>query len=318
MRYLLLCISFLPLMLIGCKQNDKSRQNLSFSTEVEKDKFNVMSPPEIPVMLTETSSRMEYFILHFWDNSMVGDTTFLKHQEDTEQAWANYIGGLTHVPFSVATEAIRHLFSRTDWHKGVYKQFVGLAEKYFYDPNSPYRNEEFYIPVLESMLSSAVLSDAEKIVPQERLDMAMKNRLHTQATDFTYTLFSGKQGRLYAISSDFVLLFINNPGCEACTNSIRFINESSSIQAFISEKRLTVLSFYPDEDLALWKRHYPEYPDNWIVGYDKNLTVLEKGLYDLKAIPTFYLLDKHKKVLIKDGTLQQIEQFLRGQSITNK
>ena len=297
----------------NCKQENKHVSHSSPQNIEKETRFRVMSPPEIPMMLTETSSRMEYFILHFWDNSMVGDTTFMKHQEDTEQAWANYIGGLTHVPFPVATEAIRHFFNRTDWHKVVYTQFVGLAEKYFYDPNSPYRNEEYYIPVLESMLSSALLSDAEKIVPQERLNMAMRNRLHTQATDFTYTLFSGKESTLYSISSDFVLLFINNPGCEACTNSIRFINESSSLQDFIKQNRLTVLSFYPDEDIALWKRHYSEYPENWIVGYDKNLTVLLKGLYDLKAIPTFYLLDKHKKVLIKDGTLQQVEKFLSEQ-----
>lgn len=298
-----------------CKQENKHASHSSSPQDVEQEtRFQVMSPPEIPIMLTEATSRMEYFIKHFWDNSLVGDTTFLKRQEDTEQAWANYIGALEQVSQPIAVDAIRDFFGRTDWHKDVYKQFVGLAEKYFYNPNSPYRNEEFYIPVLESMLAFAMWSDAEKIVPQERLRMAMKNRLHTQATDFTYTLFSGKQSTLYAISSDFVLLFINNPGCEACTNSIRFINESSSIQSFIRQERLTVLSFYPDEDLALWKRHYQEYPDNWIVGYDRDLTVLQKGLYDLKAIPTFYLLDKHKKVLLKDGTLQQIEQFLHEQS----
>ncbi len=39
----------------------------------------------------------------------------------------------------------------------------------------------------------------------------------------------------------------------------------------------------------------------WINGYDKELTVLERELYDLKAMPTLYLLDKDKKVLLKDA-----------------
>ena len=37
-----------------------------------------------------------------------------------------------------------------------------LAEKYLYDPNSPMRNEELYIPVLESILATQVLDDMEK------------------------------------------------------------------------------------------------------------------------------------------------------------
>lgn len=33
-------------------------------------------------------------------------------------------------------------------------------------------------------------------------------------------------------------------------------------------------------------------------------------IYDLKAIPTLYLLNKEKKVLLKDATFQQIENYL--------
>lgn len=36
-----------------------------------------------------------------------------------------------------------------------------------------------------------------------------------------------------------------------------------------------------------------------------------KNLYDLKAIPTLYLLDKDKKVLLKDATVAQIDQYLQ-------
>ena len=39
--------------------------------------------------------------------------------------------------------------------------------------------------------------------------------------------------------------------------------------------------------------------------------IKEKNLYDLKAIPTLYLLDKNKKVLLKDAVVGQIEQYLQ-------
>jgi hypothetical protein len=37
---------------------------------------------------------------------------------------------------------------------------------------------------------------------------------------------------------------------------------------------------------------------------------LDRELYDLKAMPTLYLLDKDKKVLLKDAPVEQVEQYL--------
>lgn len=48
----------------------------------------------------------------------------------------------------------------------------------------------------------------------------------------------------------------------------------------------------------------------WTNGYDKELVIKNKNLYDLRAIPTLYLLDKNKTVLLKDATLQKVEQYL--------
>ena len=66
----------------------------------------------------------------------------------------------------------------------------------------------------------------------------------------------------------------------------------------------------PDEELDEWRRHRDEFPQEWINGYDKSLTIKTQNLYDLKAVPTLYLLDANKKVLLKDATVQAITQYL--------
>lgn len=53
------------------------------------------------------------------------------------------------------------------------------------------------------------------------------------------------------------------------------------------------------------------FPKRMVNGYVKNSVIKEKNLYDLKAIPTLYLLDKDKKVLLKDATVAQIDQYLQ-------
>mgnify|MGYP002527024690 FL=1 len=50
----------------------------------------------------------------------------------------------------------------------------------------------------------------------------------------------------------------------------------------------------------------------WINGYDKKQTIEQNNLYDLKAIPTLYLLDKDKTVLLKDVTTKEIEEYLQN------
>ena len=47
-----------------------------------------------------------------------------------------------------------------------------------------------------------------------------------------------------------------------------------------------------------------------INAYDAGQKITERQLYDLKAMPTLYLLDKDKRVILKDAPVEQIEQWL--------
>lgn len=45
---------------------------------------------------------------------------------------------------------MKETFNRAEKNRKMLHFFEELADKYLYDPNSPMRNEEFYIPVLEA------------------------------------------------------------------------------------------------------------------------------------------------------------------------
>ena len=50
--------------------------------------------------------------------------------------------------------------------------------------------------------------------------------------------------------------------------------------------------------------------DSYLVNPSGKFTIKEEQVYDLKAIPTLYLLDKDKTVLLKDATAPAIEAYL--------
>ena len=142
--------------------------------------------PAIPQMMTAPEQRADFLAKHYWDNVNFADTNYIHHPEVTEQAWADYCDLLNHVPLETAQQAMRNVIDRTNVDKKVFTYITDLADKYLYDPNSPMRNEEFYIPVLEAMIASPVLNETEKIRPQARLKLLRKPYRNQSAQLYLY------------------------------------------------------------------------------------------------------------------------------------
>ena len=80
------------------------------------------------------------------------------------------------------------------------------------------------------------------------------------------------------------------------------ISGSPMLSEMIERGRLKILALYPDEDLTEWRNYRDHIPASWINAYDAGCLVRENGTYDLTAIPSLYLLDSDKRVLVKDST----------------
>lgn len=173
------------LLLCSCKNGNASSQN---TNETVQDTIKSITLPAIPTMMTAPEQRADFLVKHYWDNVNFTDTNYIHHPEVTEQAWADYCDILNHVPLETAQEAMRKTIERTNVDKKVFTYITDLADKYLYDPNSPMRNEEFYIPVLDAMLDSPLLEEIEKVRPKARRKLAQKNRIGTKALNFNYTL----------------------------------------------------------------------------------------------------------------------------------
>ena len=169
------------LLLCSCKNGNASSQS---TNETVQDTIKSITLPAIPTMMTAPEQRADFLVKHYWDNVNFADTNYIHHPEVTEQAWADYCDILNHVPLETAQEAMRKTIERTNVDKKVFTYITDLADKYLYDPNSPMRNEEFYIPVLDVMLDSPLLEEIEKVRPKARRELAQKNRIGTKALNF--------------------------------------------------------------------------------------------------------------------------------------
>jgi hypothetical protein len=131
------------------------------------------------------------------------------------------------------------------------------------------------------------------------------------ANDFEYTLKDGTTGRLHDIDADYTILMFNNPDCPMCREIIDEIGASPMLNEMQELGRVRVIAVYPDSDLEAWHRYHAQMPRRWIVSYDDGCFLDNNDLYNLSAIPSLYLLDAHKRVIIKDGiSVMQIEDAI--------
>ncbi|MDR2149127.1 MAG: DUF5106 domain-containing protein [Tannerella sp.] len=306
MRHLLFL--FLTVAFFGCNNAPKSSVEQS-ATPAEPKDFERVLPP---VMMTDIREQADFRITHFWEHFNFKDTMYAHAPQITEQAFVDFIDVFQQASPEKIRESIATLMKSAEADSVMYAYFAREAEHYLYEPNSPYRNDEHFIPFLEQIVNSPILDDAHKIRPRHILNLALKNRPGNKAENLEYTTAGGKTGNLYAVKAEYVLLMFYNPDCKQCQNTMEMMQNSAEITPLINNGTVKVLAVYPDEKVDIWKEHLKDVPANWLNGYDKPLIIREQEIYDLKAIPTLYLLDRDKKVILKDCSVEDIQAFFRN------
>lgn len=240
-------------------------------------------------------------IEHYWTGYDFSDSLLVANTDISEQAFVNFIVLIANTSPKDMCRIIDNFYSQSASLTFAYNNFIMLAEKYLYNPNSPYRNEDIYIPVLEHIINNPKIDSLNKIRPKYQLEMTMKNRKGEKSANFKIMLTNNRNINLHDINAEFIILFFNNPNCPDCKRVKDIIISSKKMNA----DNIKVVSVYIDDELDLWRK--AQYPSHWINGYNQELSV--DKTYDLKAIPTLYLLDKDKRVILKDSSIELINQY---------
>ena len=290
------------------------------------EQFQALPFPDVfpPAMMEDAQERIDYMALNTWNRitdpsrEYPSDSTLVSgvSKDDVEQKLANWIQILDMSGYATARKGITRLYERAlacekaDSSSNVFETFMELVEKYMFDPNSPLRNEDYYGIYAERLSTYSGFSPEmrEKYARDARL--CALNRVGTKAADFRFADRRGKMHTLYGIKSPLTLLFFSNPGCEACMSIINVLKGEPGISEMIASGKLAVLNIYIDEDLEAWRSYMPVYPQEWYNGFDPDLVIRTEVLYNVRAIPSLYLLDEDKTVLLKDAPENRVFDYL--------
>lgn len=267
--------------------------------------------PEIPTMLTQPEERKAYLMAHYWDDFNFADTALVNNRNVAEQGAADYLAILA--DGTLTEDQVKG--SLDSFCKGLEAQeharkvFLQMMEDYLYNPNSPFHNEGLYALFLERMLKSEFVDEARKSSLKFSLDLISRNCPGKVATDFVYFLPDGSRHSLAQTrtKNNRLLLVFYDPECPSCHETMQEMVADGMLAEAVKAGKLTVLAVYTEGNQEVWKRTLSDLPQGWTVGSDHE-TVKQGALYDLKAMPSLYLMDGAKRVLLKDAPYAKIRE----------
>ena len=233
--------------------------------------------PEIPETMTDDKARIDYMLENFWSGYPFDENT-AENRAIGEQGFVDFANLMQYADSASAACAAMTFADSICHDEQRLAFFENHIEHYLGNRYSPVRNDITYAHLLRALATHQPRYSS-------LLRLIDRNQVGTQAADFSYRDEKGVQRRLYELNSQLTLVVFYDPDCELCKEVMKEIKQSKEMAA--NAFRLKLLYIKEVDAPDVWK------------------------LYNLTAMPSLYLLDSQKQVLVKDGTLEQVIQALQ-------
>ena len=315
-RTLIILLLLVPLVLPSCRRGgklvDEPRQLRNFSL------------PEIPAVYAGTEERRQYLLDHYWDRFFASegpcDTGAVLgfHYSDVEFAFATFLKLLGDQPLPDAQTRMGRFYSQLEQKQAadtavhLFPLMTELVSHYLYDPNSPMRDEDLYLPFVKGLAASPFIVEDARPGYVYEARMCALNPVGSVAPDFRFTDLQGRTRSLHQVVARTTVLFFSNPGCYACQEIIGTLQAIPGIDARLDSGSVAIVNVYIDEEVDKWREYASSYPARWLCGYDSDRRIREEHLYNIRAIPSLYLLDADKRILLKDAPTERVISYLQN------
>lgn len=266
--------------------------------------------PDIPEIMKEKGNRLEYFVLHYWDNYDFEDPYVFIEGD----IMLNYFSCLREVSCDISNKSINQTLESASRSNQVFSLFIDAYRVYLFNPESFFCDYEKYLAVDEYVLDNVRISQNKKSAFELERIVIYTNRIGDVAADFLVADRNNNSIELYGIESEYTLIFFHNPNCSICSETKEKLSKSEVVRRMIDTGKLKVFAVCPYDEYDLWKA--TEYPEKWLSGYDMDGRINRENLYYFLESSSLYLLDCNKRVLKKDLRLDLLEEYLSELTIS--
>jgi thiol-disulfide isomerase/thioredoxin len=316
------------------KYNDKKKELNDNRQAIMKGQPNTMTAyflnvmqrpdvPAIPIVNGKADSTYPFYYVknHFWDNVVFNDNRLVRtpfFEAKLDEYFKNYV---SREPDSIIEE-VQYMLTVAKTGNEIYPFLLFKFTNKYITPEFMGQDKVF-LHIYQNFFAkgdTTLLNEASKKSITERAYSMMANQLGLAAPPLVINDINDKKISLYDMASQYTFVAFWDPTCSHCKEEIPRVD--SFYKAIWSKLNVKILSVNINfKELASWKTFIKENKlAGWIHAYqteaDLNKEIQQgkpttiRQLYDVFKTPTFYLLDANKKIIAKNLSIEQFNDFL--------
>lgn len=288
--------------------------------------LNVMQRPEappMPVVNGKLDSAYPYYFVknHFWDDVVFNDNRLIRtpfFEDKLDEYFKNFV---SRDPDSIIEE-VQYMLTVAKTGKEIFPFLLFKFTNKYIAPEFMGQDKVF-LHIYQNFFAkgdTVLLNETSKQAIKERAYSMMANQLGLAAPTLVLNDLQNNKLSLYDIKAPYTFIAFWDPTCSHCKVEIPRLD--SFYKAIWKNLNVTVLSvninfkevaawktFIKDNKLEGWKHGYQTEDDlSKEIAEGKPTTI--RQLYDVFKTPTFYLLDSNKKIIAKNLSIEQFNDFL--------
>jgi thiol-disulfide isomerase/thioredoxin len=284
-------------------------------------------PPAIPIINGMADSTYPFYYVknHYWDNVVFNDNRLLRtpfFEAKLDEYFKNYV---SREPDSIIEE-VQYLLTVAKTGKEIYPFLLFKFTNKYISPEFMGQDKVF-LHLFQNFFSkgdTVLLNNESKKAITERAYSIMANLIGNPAPPLNLNTIDNKAFSLYNSPAKYTFIAFWDPTCGHCKEEIPRVDsfytnnwKQLGVQVIGVNTNVKELAtweqFITDQHLnAGWLHTYQtEAALNAEVNAGKATTI--RQLYDVFKTPTFYLLDKEKKIIAKNLSVDQFHDFLQSQ-----
>ena len=286
--------------------------------------MEVPEAPSIPIVNGKADSLYPYRYVkdHYWDNIVFNDNRLLRtpfFENKLDDYFKNYI---SREPDSIISE-VQYILTVAKTGKEIYPFLLFKFTNKYISPEFMGQDKVF-LHIYQNFFAkgdTTLLSEASKKSLRERAYSLMANQLGLPAPILVLNDLNEERFALHNMKATYTFIAFWDPTCSHCKVEIPKL-DSIYKASWIKHDIKVIAVNTNDKEMTLWKEFIKDNKlDQWINAYqtdeDLNKEITEgkpttiRQLYDVFKTPTFYLLDKDKKIVAKNLSIEQFNDFIQ-------
>jgi thiol-disulfide isomerase/thioredoxin len=142
---------------------------------------------------------------------------------------------------------------------------------------------------------------------KKQVELLRNNLIGMKAQNLVMDSYKGIFVSLYDIEKDFTILYFWEPNCGHCkeaTPKLKKYYEKAKNEG------VEVFAVCTSNERDVWSKYIEENGLTWINGWDPERKTFFDYYYNVQSTPMVYILDRNKKIIAKNISVEDIDSFL--------